>query len=172
MPVIAETNRLNIRTWDLNDISALYALTREPGLSQYSMSGYENFTRDQARHWIIKEMARFEKFKVSRFAIILRESNELIGISGLFELPPPREHEVEMNYRYPIRRRGNGYALEAAQAVLEYGFSKLNLPFIHANADLTNLPSHKILNRLGMKRVGDIEYAGVKAGRWRMDNPG
>ncbi len=172
MPLIAETERLHVCSWSPDDVIKLYNLTREPGLSQFSLSGYEDFTMAQAKTWIQSEMLRFEKYSVSRFGIYLKATEELIGISGLFEQPYPNQKEVELNYRYPIRRRGNGYALEAAKAVIDYGFSKLNLPHIHANADLTNTQSHKILNRLGMKRVGDIEYKGVRAGRWRIENPG
>jgi [ribosomal protein S5]-alanine N-acetyltransferase len=175
MPVIAQTPRLLIRTWTLADVPALMALTREPGLNEFSLSGYENFSEDRAKEWIEKEMLRFDRFHLCRFAIGLRETEELIGISGLFEQPNRKGiadafENIELNYRYPARRRGLGYATEAARAILEYGFKNVKLTCIYANADLKNLKSHRVLEKLGMKRIGDTEYEGIKAGRWRIDS--
>lgn len=177
MPLINETNRLRIQTWEPEDIEKLCHLTKLEGISEFSISGYSNFTWQQAKQWIEKEQERYAKNKLGKFAIYVKQletkpnaafaaDDTLIGISGLFQMPPPTDNSVELNYRYPKQFRGKGYALEAAQALIDYGFNKLNLKEIYANADLTNIPSQKILTRLKMERVGDITYEGIKAGRW------
>lgn len=165
MPIIAETKRLLLRTWELKDVAQLCTLTEQEGFSEFSISGYANYSTEQATEWIHKEMERYEKLRQGKFAVILKAANKPIGISGLFQFSPD-EAQVELNYRYPREYRGHGYATEGAQALLEYGFNILKLPEIYANVDIRNLASQKVLARLGMKWVGEISYAGVQAHRY------
>lgn len=172
MPLIAETERLKIQTWEQTDVEKLMHLTTLDGISEFSISGYSHFSKEHAAKWIQKEQERFAKYKLGKFAVILKETNTPIGISGLFQMPiDPTDkkhvpHSVELNYRYPKQYRGKGYALEASKALLGYGFNALLLSEIYANVDLTNIASQKILTRLNMQRIGDITYEGIKAGRW------
>lgn len=166
MPLIAETPRLRIQTWELSDIDALCALTRLDGISEYSVSSYANYSRERATEWIRKEMDRYARFRLGKFAVVSKELGRPIGISGLFQMPPPDEQEIELNYRYPKIYRGQGFATEAARAVLDYGFYTLGLARINANADLANTASQAVLARLGMKKIGETTYAGILAGRW------
>ncbi len=166
MPLIAETARLKIQTWEIENVDQLCQLTALEGISEFSTSGYSHFTKEQALKWIEKEQARYQKSRLGKFAVILKKTNTPIGISGLFQMPSPASESVELNYRYPIKYRGQGYALEAAHALIQYGFTKLNLCEIYANADLRNTTSQKILTRLNMTQIGEITYEGIKAGRW------
>lgn len=163
------TKRLLIRTWTPNDVEALCALTRQEGLSEFSVSGYLNFTEEQATQWIQKEILRFKNHRLAKFAVALKDTDELIGISGLFQMPPPNESSIELNYRYPRKYRGFGYATEAAQAILDYGFNTLGLRQINANADFNNKASQAVLARLGMRLIGEVTYHGIRAGRWAID---
>lgn len=158
-----------MRMWTPTDIPALCDLTRQPGLNEFSVSGHENYSEERARLWIETEMQRYAERRLGKFAICLRESKELIGICGLFRMPPPEDETVELNYRYPIHRRGQGFALEAARAVLEYGFAELGLREIYANVAVENLASKKILERIGMTKVGDVVYAGISGERWKIN---
>jgi ribosomal-protein-alanine N-acetyltransferase len=166
MPIIAETPRLIVRTWELSDIEALCDLSRQEGISEFSISGYADFSEEQAEQWIRYEMERFGKYRLGKFAVISKKLGVPLGISGIFQMPPPQDTEIELNYRYPIHRRGQGFATEAAQAILNYGFDVLGLKRINANADLRNKRSHAVLERLGMMRIGDVTYEGIEAGRW------
>jgi RimJ/RimL family protein N-acetyltransferase len=49
---------------------------------------------------------------------------------------------------------GNGYATEAANAVLHYVLEELALPKIRADVDEPNISSVQVLEKLGMKRTG------------------
>lgn len=166
MTVIAETPRLLIRTWTPEDVGSLCDLSRKEGLSEFSSHGYANFSEERAREWILKEVRRFAELRVAKFAVISKELKLPIGISGIFPMPPPNNSEIELNYRYPREHRGQGFATEAAQAIIHYGFKTLNLPQINAVVELQNHASQAVLARLGMKRIGEITYKGVQAGHW------
>ena len=167
MPQIAATSRLIIRTWDESDVNALCRLTQEPGVGDFAISSYRNFSAEKARQWIALEQQRFHKCGLARFAIELAETREIIGISGIFEMLPPDEDKVELNYRYSTQQRDQGYATEAAKAILEYGFKTLKLSSVDAVTEPENEPSKRVLRRLGFSKIGDLEYEGRPWEQWR-----
>jgi RimJ/RimL family protein N-acetyltransferase len=94
----------------------------------------------------------------------LRESGEVIGLVGLVPalgpfglLPswpePGRRHRPEVGLYWAVapRHRGNGYATEAARAVIGHGFDQLNLARIVATTERDNLASIAVMRRLGMR---------------------
>lgn len=164
MHLIAETPRLLVQTWALEDIKALCDLTHLDGINEFSVSGYADFSEERASQWIRHEIARFNEYKLGKFKVVSKELQKPIGISGLFQMP--NENEIELNYRYPRVYRGKGFATEAAKAILNYGFQTLGLKRINANVDLRNAPSHAVIERLGMKRIGETTYEGIRASRW------
>jgi RimJ/RimL family protein N-acetyltransferase len=168
MAAIAETERLIIRTWNRDDLNELRRLTNDAGLADFSISGYSNFTVDQALEWIDTEVDRFSRSGLGKFAVIRKVSQEIIGISGLFAMPEPYASSIEMNYRYPARIRGNGFAFEAAGAIVAYGFSKLNLKEINAIIDPQNAASSNLAQKLGFKKLGQILYLGLTEDHWRL----
>lgn len=50
-----------------------------------------------------------------------------------------------------------GYATEAAKALIKFGLDKLNLSVIYATCDTRNNASFRVMEKLGMKRVGSIK---------------
>jgi ribosomal-protein-alanine N-acetyltransferase len=61
-----------------------------------------------------------------------------------------------------IRRYwGQGFATEAAQASVDYGFQVLNLPVLYAIADMQNLASRAVLAKVGLRHVGVFDQEGV-----------
>lgn len=166
MPRIAETNRLLIQTWELSDQPALIHLTKQAGISEFSLSGYANFSEERARLWIANEIERFKAQKLARFAVISKELGVPVGISGIFRHPNQPVDEAEINYRYPNQFRGQGFATEAARAIIRYGLIELGLRCVNANVDLTNASSLKVVERLGMKDAGPFSYEGIAARRF------
>ena len=57
---------------------------------------------------------------------------------------------------YTLRRDcwGNGYTVEAARAVMEYGFTKKGVRRITAETDVQNVRSRRVLEKLGMRQEG------------------
>ena len=173
MTLIATTSRLEIRSWEVSDVYRLCALTREPGLSEFSISGYKDFSEEHARHWIESEAQRFKSSRLGKFAVVLKDSAQLIGISGLFQMPVENQGDlescdVELNYRFPVARRGQGFGIEAASAIVNYGFHTLALTEINGIVEGHNFPSKKILDRLGMKRKGTLLFKGMSFEHWHI----
>ena len=101
---------------------------------------------------------QYQENGIARWAVIEKESNLLIGWSGLKLLTEPLNGFVnvhELGYRFLPEFWGKGYATESGKAVLEYGFNKMNLDTIYACVNIENVDSDKILKeKLGFGSQG------------------
>jgi ribosomal-protein-alanine N-acetyltransferase len=70
-------------------------------------------------------MGDYEKYGYGRYAVILKETDEFIGFSGLKYLE--ELNEVELGYRFLRKCWGKGIATEAGRPFIEYGFGELGL---------------------------------------------
>ncbi len=86
------------------------------------------------------------------WAVELKISSQFIGFVGLnnptYQLPVTSCTEIGWRLAKPYW--GMGYATEAGQAALDFGFSQLNLSTIHAFASAANIRSIRVMHRLGM----------------------
>ena len=87
-----------------------------------------------------------------------RGDGAFVGGCGLFEVPDSTE--VEIAYRLPFAYWGHGYATEMARAVLAYGFGSFALPRIIGLTWPENVPSQRVLEKIGMRREADGEHYG------------
>lgn len=98
------------------------------------------------------------------FAIRLAAAEPLIGIAGLVR---DRDTSVaELSYWIGVPYWGNGYATEAARAVLAYGFDVLGLSRIYATSLGRNDGSRRVLDKIGMKHEGCLRQHVLHWGRY------
>jgi RimJ/RimL family protein N-acetyltransferase len=134
------------------DAGVMYALNCDPEVVQYtgdtsfiSISAAENFLADRREE--------NKKIGYGRWKILLRQTGECIGWCGLkFHAD---QNVTDVGYRLFRRHWGNGYATEAAKASIEYGFSILKLNRIVAHARKENIGSLRVLEKCGMKIIGE-----------------
>ena len=98
-----------------------------------------------------------------------------IGTAVLKRLPDadrvPTE-AVEVGWHLHPDHWGQGYATEAATALVEHGFTTLGLDAIHAVAWAGNAPSFAVMERLGMTRRGTTDrWYGVTLDWWSLPRP-
>jgi RimJ/RimL family protein N-acetyltransferase len=89
----------------------------------------------------------------------LRDGGRFVGGCGLF--PVPGGEDIEIAYRLPYEAWGQGYATEMARAVLDHGFDNLGLTRIVGLTWPENVPSQRVLVKIGMEREADAEHYGV-----------
>ena len=65
--------------------------------------------------------------------------------------------DVDIGFGFLDRFTGKGYAYEAAKATLDYAINTLNIPKIVAITDASNVRSKKLLEKIGLKYVQQIE---------------
>ncbi len=154
MALICESKRLVLRTLDANDAAFVLELVNEPAF-QTNIADKQIHTLDKARTFI--EEGAWTNQPVDgfgQFAIELKATAEVVGICGLLY----REDLDLTDVGFALLKRhwGNGFALEAAKAVMTYGERQLGLEQIAAIVAPENHSSIRVLEKLGMKAVGPV----------------
>ena len=144
-----KTKRLIIRNFRKTDYKDLFEYLSDP--LTYIYEPGQPITLEKSMELCI------ERNKSSIFiAIELIKEKKLIG-HVYFNRTEPKEYNIfEIGYIFNKKFQGHGYATEAAEKVMEYGFIKYNAHKIIAGCDIKNKKSWKLLERLGMKREGKL----------------
>lgn len=145
---IAETERLVIRYLQPGDFDDLYELCGDPEAMRYVGDGLP-LSREQTLRWIEKSEENYRKHGFGCMAVVAKEDGRLIGYAGLIN--PTVDGEAEIIYGFKRHCWGRGFASEAAEAMLDFGFQRCGLKRIVATIDPANRASVRIAERLGMK---------------------
>ncbi|MDM5336394.1 GNAT family N-acetyltransferase [Fictibacillus enclensis] len=140
------TKRLQIRRFIPEDWQAVYNYTSNPTVMEYIPEGV--FTRDGAKAFIEENSGDHPE----KYAVVLREKNQLIGHMVFHRYFG--NHTYEIGWVFNPAYHNKGYASEAAQAVLDYGFEILKLHRIIATCQPENPPSYRVMEKIGMRREG------------------
>jgi RimJ/RimL family protein N-acetyltransferase len=147
-----ETLRLLLRPYQEEDIPALVELAGAREVAATTLRISHPYTEQNAREYLAMCKEEAATATVTRFAITLRDRGEFCGGIG-FRLEPAHQH-AELGYWIGVPYWGNGYATEAAQAMLDYGFATLGLHRVYASHVGGNTASGRVLRKIGMKYEG------------------
>jgi len=100
-----------------------------------------------------------------QLAICLPHDGLLIGNCGI-RMQRADATEAETGYELAPEHWGQGYATEAARAIVEFGFKELNLHRIWAHCVAENIASAHVLEKLGMQLEGRLRENEWLKGRW------
>lgn len=108
------------------------------------------------RYWSDPEVVRYQTWE---------PSGELVGDCGL-HFPEGRDHEAEFGITLMPAHQGMGYASEALRAVLQYLFITLDKHRVYGSTDPRNLPSQRMMERVGMRREAHFRESLWFKGTW------
>ena len=164
------TRRLLLREFNPEDWQPMLAYHNDPRYLRYYPQELEGefHVRSFVQRFIDQaQVAPRQKFQL---AICLPESGVLIGNAGVrMGGLGPREPEAvqgDIGYELDPAYWGQGYATEAAQAILEFGFESLHLHRIWARCLAENIASQRVLEKLGMRLEGRLRQDEYFKGRW------
>jgi RimJ/RimL family protein N-acetyltransferase len=135
------------------DADAIYAIHGDPLATRY-MGG--TLTREQSLDNLRALIVRVEDTGYGPFAVERRNDAELIGWSGVQQLPG--YPMIEIIFAFETGSWGHGYATEVSAALLRQCFSQVGLHEVVATVDPRNLASIRVLNKLGFESVGPITH--------------
>lgn len=146
---ILETSRLILRHQVLDDLDSLYALYCDPDITKYIPDAPRSY--EEAREeleWHMNGHPR--RPELGLWATIHKETGQFIGRCGLLPWTIGGQDEVEVAYMIGKAYWGQGLGTEAARAILDYGFDRLNLARLICLIDGENLASIKVAEKIGM----------------------
>lgn len=92
---------------------------------------------------------------IHRFALVRQSDNTVVGSCG-FKGPPTPDGAVEISYGITPDYQGNGYATEAAQALVSYAFSNSKVRTVRAHTITEANASTRVLTKCGFERIGEV----------------
>lgn len=140
------TQRLVLRPFTKEDGPGLYAYLSDPETVRFEP--YEPFTREQA-----EEEARRRACDPAFWAVCDIEGRLL----GNLYFAPGEFDTWELGYVFNRKYWGNGYAAEAAMALLGHGFAHMGVRRVTACCNPENVRSWRLLERLGLRREGHLQ---------------
>lgn len=156
-----ETERLLLRELLPSDAEGMFRLDSNPEVHKYL--GNDPVKDMSQIHDVIANIRQqYLDNGIGRWAVILKETNEFIGWSGLKIEKNINGHErfYDLGYRFIQEFWGKGYAYESAKAFVDFGFNEMKLAVINACADVNNLGSRNVLEKCGLKPLNDFMLDG------------
>lgn len=140
-----ETDRLLLRRFTIADLDELSVIFRDPKVVRYLGSG-KPVNRAETEHALHTILRHWEQHGFGRWAVVFKETSELIGYGGLRSF-----HDTpELVYLLAQRYWGAGLATEIARASLKFGFRELGFERIVAMARRANRASQRVMEKVGM----------------------
>ena len=158
--MILETKRLIIEHFTCADIHMWASIEADPLVRKF-VDG-KCLSREEAGHYVKMNMDSYAENGFGRFAVRSKTSKLLIGMCGFLR----QDEEIDFGYRYSAETWGKGIGYEAANKVLNYGLEHLKLKKICAGVAIENIPSIKILEKLGFKFEKNFFFDQTKAARY------
>lgn len=162
------TERLLLRQWQERDLEPFAELNADPEVMRYFPAV---LTREQSDAVVATIRRAIEDHGWGLWAVEVIDGPGFIGFVGLNE-PNFDAHftpAVEVGWRLAREHWGHGYATEAAQAALDFGFEELALDEIVAMVGTGNRRSQRVAERLRMTcdRADDFDHPRVPEGPLR-----
>jgi RimJ/RimL family protein N-acetyltransferase len=160
------TERLRLRPFNRGDVDAVFAYRSLPEVARYlfdePMSHEECAEAVRLRAGQIAFTAEGDKILL---AVERKQDARLIGEVSLIWRSVADE-QAEIGYILHPDVHGQGYATEAARALLAFAFAQVGLHRVYARCDARNVASARVMARLGMRQEAHLhEHAFVK-GQW------
>jgi ribosomal-protein-serine acetyltransferase len=124
-----------------------------------------NNTREASMRYAEACVADWDGGRAVRFAIRDRTSRELLGVVGL-DSCVHLHRSCELGYWLRRDATGKGLMTEAANASVQFAFSRMAMHRIRCAAATDNFPSLRVIQRLGLRFEGIARQAELVQSRW------
>ena len=161
---VVETERLLIRKWNDDDAAAVAHIYLKPEVMEYIPGGV--WSPDRTARTVARMRELDSEHGYGFYPIVVKSLGTIVGHCGLGRLE--QTPEIEVAYILDSPYWGQGYASEAARAMIAYGFSKLNIPRIVAVAFPQNVRSIRVMRSVGMTPVGLAQHFGATLVKYQL----
>ena len=157
---VLETERLRLRPWRKDDFRPYHALLQHPDVHRHF--GPEPMGGEECWRRLTAAVGGWQFNGFGTWAAELKDDGKLVGSLGIFtawrDLDPEFGEEPEMGWIFASETHGQGLALEACRAVIDWTEAILPPTPIWAIIAPANEPSLKLAAKLGFERLHETPY--------------
>jgi [ribosomal protein S5]-alanine N-acetyltransferase len=142
-----ETERLHIRPWEDSDRPALERMVRDAEMMRYITHG-RTWSDEEVDELLARQARHLEAFGICFGAVVSTGTGEVVGMAGL---QPHDDGQFELGWWIWKEHWSQGFATEAAQALVAYARDVMGLRRLVAVIDPPNVASARVAEKLGMQ---------------------
>ncbi|MBD5333906.1 MAG: GNAT family N-acetyltransferase [Bacteroides sp.] len=157
-----ETDRLILRSWRPEDLPLFAAINKDERVMRYFPA---TLTEEQTESFYNRIQAEFDRVGWGLYAVELKSDGIFIGYVGLHGIGFDADFTpgVEIGWRLAADYHNQGLATEAAEEVLKMA-KKSGLNKLYSFTAKPNLPSERVMQKIGMTKIGEFEHPDLSVG--------
>ena len=163
LPTI-RTERLILRSARMSDAQDLYEYSSDPEVARHVL-WTAHTSINQTRNYIRYLLRQYRSGSPSSYVIVYRETGKVIGTIGYMWIKP-EDRSGEVGYSLHRGYWNQGLMTEALEAILAFGFLKLNLNRIEAQHETANPASGRVMQHVHMQHEGTLRQRVYNKGRY------
>ncbi|AZE72093.1 Acetyltransferase, GNAT family [Pseudomonas synxantha] len=156
------TPRLQLRALEAHQAEVLFALANGPKIADNTANIPSPYTLETAQAFIAGVGEKYRASGCLNLGMHVRDSGELIGMVSL--RLSARHHYGHLGGWVAAHCRNQGYAAEAASAVMDFGFAELGLQRVGSQCFGRNKESARVMEKIGLRYEGCMRQAFLKNG--------
>lgn len=160
------TERLRLRPFTTEDTATMHQIINGKDVLKY-FPGAKTVTEAQVQRMIERMLTHWQEKTYGLWAVELQETGTLLGRCGLQYID--ETNEVEVDFIFDPDYWGHGYATEAGNASLQFGFEQLKQSTIVGIVHPDNLASQRVLEKIGMQQIEKTEYFGMACFKYEVN---
>lgn len=162
-----ETKRLLIRLLEEKDASEVYRYRSLPEVQVYQAGWPDSEEACASFARLNSSRPSFQPGEYTQLAIVRKQDGQLIGDMGI--LIGEEGFQAELGFTLSPAFQAQGYGTEAVGAILAHLFEQRGLHRAYGSVDPNNLPSIRLMERLGMRREAHLKRSYRMRGSWYDD---
>lgn len=157
MDNVINTDRLQLRKWKADNLPSLIQMNQDEEVMKYFPA---TMTEDESVKFYLRIQKHFEDHGFGLYVVEDKVKKQFLGYTGFMTANFEATFTpcVEIGWRFNKAYWGKGYATEAANACLAYGFSKLPFEKVYSFTSIHNKKSEAVMQRIGMQYIGEFNH--------------
>lgn len=150
--MIIKTKRLVLRPLEMKYLNSTYHYSSDVEITKY-MRFLPDLNIQETKEMIIGAEAEWKKPVPRYYEFVVLCGEDHVGAVSVYREVENGENVGELGWIIAKEHWGNGYAYEAAKALIDYSLTELKMNILTAHCDSANIASYKLMEKLGMKYV-------------------
>lgn len=154
--IYIETKRLILRTWKPEDLPLFIAMNKDKEVMRYFP---QPLSKSETESFYNRIQDEFNRKGWGLYAVEIKSNGEFIGYVGLHEIGFEADFTpgIEIGWRLAGNHHNQGYATEAAKAVLKLA-KELGIKRLYSFTAKANAPSERVMQKIGMIKTGEFAH--------------